>query len=95
MHFLDILYPCPHSIPMSIHVKYSHISTLESSKKAINSEYLTQQSLVQRLHCLALRNDLTRRVVTLAYRLYLYYLYQLSRILRTDNEMEPQFTLTR
>lgn len=93
MHFLDILYPCPHSIPMSIHVKYSHISTLESSKKGINSEYLTQQSLVQRLHCLAL-NDLTRRVVTLAYRQYLYQ-YQLSRILRTDNEMEPQFILTR
>lgn len=91
MHFLDILYPCPHSILMSIHVKYSHISTLESSKKGINSEYLTQQSLVQRLHCLAL-NDLTRHVVTLAYRQYL---YQLSRILRTDNEMEPQFILTR
>lgn len=76
---------------MSIHVKYSHFSTLESSKKGINSEYLTQQSLVQRLHCLAL-NDLTRHVATLGDRQYLYQ-HQLSRMLRTEDEMESQFIL--
>lgn len=71
---------------MSIHVKYSHFSTLESSKKGINSKYLTQQSLVQRLHCLALN------VATLGDRQYLYQ-HQLSRMLRTEEEMEPQFIL--